>query len=416
MADPELAGVFRKPFAEQVAFFRQKLGNLVPTATWRDLMGAQHDRGFMVAGAAKADLLADLAGAVDKAIADGESLDAFRARFGEIVQRHGWQGWTGSESAAGTAWRTRVIYRTNAATSYAAGRYAQLQDQPLWVYQHGGSRDPRPQHLAWDGLTLPREHPFWKTHAPPNGWGCRCTVAGASSPAAARRLGGDPSKQLPEGWDDRDGRGLLPGVDEGWDYQPGASVVEQVRTLAAKLPRLPAEIGARLGESLPLDAITKNYEAFFDEALANRAEPKGAMALVGVLRPGWVERLKSAGVLPSSAEIFLRDFEVSHMLRDEKKAPIPADWLRELPAKLQNPSAVVLDRSHETPAVLLVFDAPGDARKLVLQLDYRMKKQPLTNLLGTGRNITADAIKARIVADQKNGTQGRGYTLIDGKL
>lgn len=234
MADPELTGVFRQPFAEQVAFFRQKLGNLVPTATWRDLMGAQHDRACMVAGAAKADLLADLAAAVDKAITDGESLDAFRARFGEIVQRHGWQGWTGSQSARGIAWRTRVIYRTNAATSYAAGRYAQLAEFPLWVYQHGGSRDPRPQHLAWDGLTLPREHKFWTTHAPPNGWGCRCRVAGASSPAAARRLGGDPSMKLPEGWDDRDGDGRLPGVDEGWDYQPGASVREEVAQSVAK--------------------------------------------------------------------------------------------------------------------------------------------------------------------------------------
>lgn len=102
-ADPEIAAIFHRPFAEQVAFFRGKLGRLVPTATWRDLLRAEHDRAFMVAGAAKADLLADLAGAVDKAISEGESLDTFRRRFADIVQRHGWQGWTGSDTEAGRA-------------------------------------------------------------------------------------------------------------------------------------------------------------------------------------------------------------------------------------------------------------------------------------------------------------------------
>ena len=63
-SDPKLAFALRRPFAEQVAFFRGKLGNLVPTATWRDLWKSQHDRAFMVAGAAKADLLADLESAL----------------------------------------------------------------------------------------------------------------------------------------------------------------------------------------------------------------------------------------------------------------------------------------------------------------------------------------------------------------
>lgn len=202
-------------------------------------MREQHDRAFMVAGAAKADLLADLAAAVDKAISDGEGLEQFRARFGEIVQKHGWQGWTGSDKAAGTAWRTRVIYRTNAATSYAAGRRAQLDAFPLWVYRHGGSQDPRPQHLAWDGLALPKDHPFWATHSPPNGWGCSCYVVGADSEASARRLGGEPGRDLPRNWDARDGRGRLPGIDEGWDYAPGASMADTVRALAPKLDLLP---------------------------------------------------------------------------------------------------------------------------------------------------------------------------------
>lgn len=274
-ADPSLAFLFKRPFAEQVAFFREKLGDLVPTATWRDMLGDRHDHAFMVAGAAEADLLADLAAAVEKAIAAGESLDAFRQRFGEIVQRNGWHGWTGEETAAGRAWRTRVIYQTNLSTSYAAGRNAQLQAGgfPLWVYRHGGSRHPRHQHLAWNGLTLPPEHEFWKTHYPPSGWGCSCYVLGARSEKGAKRLGGDLDKALPAGWNVRGADGRLPGVGEGWDYAPGASVAEKVaQAVARKTVAWPYELGKAYMTAVPESA----RDAL---ALAQRAQPETGEAV-----------------------------------------------------------------------------------------------------------------------------------------
>jgi len=267
----EIRAILRRPFDEQVAFFLGKLGRLVPTATWRDLMREAHDCAFMVAGAAKADLLADLAEAVDKAIAEGESLQKFRQRFAEIVERHGWHGWTGEETKAGRAWRTLVIYMTNMRTSYAAGRLAQLKDFPIWVYRHSGAEHPRLQHLAWDGLTLPADHPFWAAHYPPNGWGCGCRVAGASSREGARRLGGKPDYDAPPpGWDVPDPKtGLPPGIQEGWDYMPGASVVDRVRALAPKLDRLPPKPSIDLiQEWLRAEAFARWY-----------ADPKGAWPL-----------------------------------------------------------------------------------------------------------------------------------------
>ena len=248
--DPQIAIIFKRPFDEQVAFFRGKLGKLMPTATWRDLLREEHDRAFMVAGAAKADLLADLAAAVDKAIADGETLQAFRIRFRDIVSKHGWHGWTGEGTKAGEAWRTRVIYETNLSTSYAAGRHAQLLqgEYPYWMYRHSDAvQRPRPQHLAWDGLTLPPDHAFWKAHFPPNGWGCKCRAIGVRSASQARRLGGDPDKPLPRNWNVRDAKGLLPGVDEGWDYQPGG--------LAALVPVLTSDLAPVLAPSTTPDPL-----------------------------------------------------------------------------------------------------------------------------------------------------------------
>jgi len=94
-------------FAEQIQFFRQKID--LPTQRWFDLWQEAHDRAFVVAGAMQADLLADLHGAVLKGIAEGTTLETFRKDFKEIVARTGWTGWTGEGTAAGRAWRTRVI-------------------------------------------------------------------------------------------------------------------------------------------------------------------------------------------------------------------------------------------------------------------------------------------------------------------
>lgn len=234
MSDPRLDIGFNTPFAEQIAFFRQKLN--LPTERWDDIMRGAHDRAFIVAGAMQADLLADLRSAVDTTIAEGKSIGWFRDNFQAIVTRHGWMGWTGQGTAAGEAWRTKVIYQTNMATSYAAGRYAQLTDpdllklRPYWRYKHADNvANPRLQHVAWNGLTLPHDHPFWQTHFPPNGWGCHCSVQAVSRReyAKAQAAGlADP----PAGWDSIDDKtGEPAGIAKGFGYAPGANTGIQLR-------------------------------------------------------------------------------------------------------------------------------------------------------------------------------------------
>ena len=248
MPDP-LALVLKKPFAEQVAFFRQKLGNLVPTERWTDLWKAQHDTAFMVAGAMKADLLADLAGAVDRSIAEGKSIVAFRKDFDAIVARHGW-AYRGERN-----WRTRVIYQTNISTSYAAGREAQIAAAgfPYKLYKHSDSvLHPRPLHVSWDGLVLPVNHPFWATHTPPNGWGCKCRVIGIRDEAAARRLGGRWGDAPPAEWQEIDAKTGEPvGVDKGWGYRPGTTVDVKVQQMAAKTQQWEYTLAKAFMQSVP---------------------------------------------------------------------------------------------------------------------------------------------------------------------
>ena len=236
MADP-VRGSLGVPFPEQVAALRLRLGELVPTARWDDIQRSAHDSGFMVAGAVKTDLLADILAALDRAATEGTGLETFRQDWKSIVDKHGWHGWTGEGTAKGEAWRTRVVFQTNMSVSRASGRLAQLRDGnfPIWVYLHGGSREPRVHHLAMNGVALPSDHPFWLKWYAPNGWGCSCRVRGARSAAGVRRLGGDPDKPLPEFWNKIDPKTGAPvGIDKGWDYMPGGTVSQTINEMTKK--------------------------------------------------------------------------------------------------------------------------------------------------------------------------------------
>lgn len=269
-------GKFNKPFQEQLDFFRDKLN--LPTERYDDVQKAAHDRAFMVAGAAKADLVSDLRGAVDKAIANGESIGKFRKRFDEIVQRNGWEGWTGSGSKKGRDWRTRVIYQTNLSTSYAAGRHKQLNDpdlasvRPYWQYIHNDTvQHPRPLHVSWSGLVLHKDDPWWQTHYPPNGWGCRCRVK------AVRKSEFKSAKAPNDGTfthiDSHGNKHEVPnGIDFGFDYAPGANTDTQLREFVQeKLIKHPPAISRALSRDVNryINA-TADIAGFARRALAER--------------------------------------------------------------------------------------------------------------------------------------------------
>jgi hypothetical protein len=414
-ADPALASVFRRPFAEQLAFFRGKLDNLVPTARWNDIWKIAHDRAFMVAGAAKAELLADLAGAVDKAIAEGETLDAFRKRFAEIVERHGWHGWTGEATKAGRAWRTRIIYQTNLSTSYAAGRLAQLKDAgfKLWVYRHSGAEHPRQQHLAWDGLTLPADHPFWQTHYPPSGWGCRCRVVGANGPEGAKRLGGNPDySEPPAGWDSIDPKtGEPPGIDKGWGYMPGATVAGDVaRAVARKTVAWPyeaakaymADVPVHLRDALAL-AIRSQPETgeaarrYAERALGvrngapiegARAEPYLTLGLLTGAEADTVARL--TGIEALGRELYdwtVGQYAPRHILKEHgdasteaargQRVPTAEDYAR-IPAIIAAPDRIWTDDGSSVLMEKKFATADGGEERMLLVWEPLKKRRMLT--------------------------------------
>lgn len=403
---------FGTHFFEQLEFFRQKLN--LPTERWDDIERSANDRAFIVAGAQKADLLDDLQQAVFSRMADGRGLEGFRKDFKSIVQKHGWTGWTGEGTAAGEAWRTKVIYQTNMASSYAAGRYRQLTDpefltlRPYWRYKHADwVANPRLQHVAWNNLTLPHDHPFWQTHFPPNGWGCHCRV----TPVAGReyeKAKAAGQAELPAGWNEIDPKtGAPKGIAKGFDYAPGASVHRPLKSfIDDKLIKLDAPIGAAMYEAMRPVLVAEMRQAVIDLVATASAsmQASGSAALAHVVAPRTVADLAARGVPMESADVWLRDEELVHALRlskSERGATLPLSVWQELPAVLDGATPYL---DMQDAVLVYAFDLPEGVGKVLVRVNYADK----VRLQGKRTRLTSNFVRTGGVVkpeDIQGGTQ-----------
>lgn len=241
---------------EAIAFLRQKVN--VPTKTWTDIYGEMHSRSFVVAGAMQSALLGDIHAALQKAVDTGTTMEEFRKDFDKTVAENGW------DYKGGRNWRTAVIFNTNLRSAYHAGRYRQqmdpemLKEFPNLRYVHGASLVPRPEHLAWDGVTLPATDPWWETHYGQNGWGCKCRVESAPATAAVKQPEdfGTYKWTNPSTGEVRD---IPAGIDPGFDHNPGmAAGRDDAETLAleksARWKELPGLTPAYYGRPAEISA------------------------------------------------------------------------------------------------------------------------------------------------------------------
>jgi hypothetical protein len=286
-----LSAQFKKPFAEQLAFFAQKLN--LPVADWRDLPGSYNDAAFYVTGALKADLINDLRTDVERAIKDGKGIDWFAKNFDALVEKH---GWASSNAKFGDPayrdWRARIVYQTNLSTSYAAGRYTQLTNPellsraPYWMYRHSDVvTNPRKWHVDWNKVTKLSTDPWWWVtgHMPPNGWGCRCYII-AVSRAEAERRGGKFGPAPGEGQtytdiDRKTGEAtVLPvGIDRGWDYAPGsvAADIQSRAKVGQKMEQWDRAVAVRYADFL---RESPAFAAYFARAEALAAAIRGRIS------------------------------------------------------------------------------------------------------------------------------------------
>lgn len=379
----------RQPFSEQVAAIKARTENLIDTATWRDIERNAHDRAFVVAGATRANVLGDMARLIEKSAAEGKSIEWFRSQFDELVKQTGWE-YNGSRN-----WRTRVIYTTNLRTSYATGRLQQLKNPklkavaPYWMYRHGGSLDPRPHHLAWNKHVLAADDEWWQTHYPPNGWGCSCYVT-AVSRKTAERMGG---KFTPPPADQKES------IDEGWDYMPGGSVADELRSqVGDNVKRLPAALGARyFARSGNSDTAAHDYAAWANGAAQQR---RAKSRVVGALSAELVEQLTARDLEPENAAITLSARAIDAALSSTAADRLPELFWQNLPDQLKQPQAVLLDNTQTRPALLYVYPGEQNDGAQVLSIGFAAKtRQPgarvnadNTHTIAVGRIQTAASL------------------------
>ncbi len=406
MTDAEYSAVFKLPFKEAETFFKEKLN--IPTQKWDDLWRDEHAKGFMSAGAQKAELLAGLRDAVQKSIDGGMTKKEFAAKFDELAATHGWS------YKGGRNWRSSLIYDTNITTAYQAGRWQQFRDggTRLLQYVHAdGVLNPRPQHLAWSGTVLPIDHAFWVTNYPPNGWRCHCRAVAVTDPALVT--------PEPKGWQEIDPKtDTQVGIDKGWDYNVGeAGMLSREAVLGEKLASLPPALSAPLYKEMAAVNNDAEFAQWVKAKMADTTESgviktTGEQFRVGFIDPEVQAKLAQLEkpVTLETTLITVTDKEFIHSLHLQDLAAgtgrhperiIPLEMALELPRQLRESTAVLYDVND--PALIYLFDVAqqGKSGKWVVRVNFWDKRAKLTgNAVTTSAVLDDTAIAGNIEGGQ----------------
>lgn len=130
-------------------------------------------------------------------------------------------------------YRLEALFRTQTQLAYAAGKWQAEQDpaiqEILWGYKYvtiGDSR-VRDEHIPLEGVTLPKDDPFWDRFTPPNGWNCRCSVIPIF----------DKREEVPPPVADENGGPITPAL--GFDFNPGKVFAVQRQLVLPGFDNLP---------------------------------------------------------------------------------------------------------------------------------------------------------------------------------
>ena len=230
---------------EAIAFLRAK--RLKPSRHWLSVWREEHAAAFTVAQMTEQDLLRQVHREVQRVLRRGETVESFLERLEPWLEA---KGWAPTGRGGDLPARLRRIYHTNLRTAHLRGQWDRIQRTkealPWLVYGLGPSEVHREQHAAWAGLCLRVDDPFWGTHYPPNGWGCKCWVRQVAEPpegavTEAPRIETRPWTNPATGESVR----VPVGIDPGWDYNPaehaGLGTVEALTDRLQRLSKPPAE-------------------------------------------------------------------------------------------------------------------------------------------------------------------------------
>lgn len=420
-------------FEEQVRYFAKKLN--LPTDSYLDVLGEEHDYFFMVAGANRNEVLLALRQAVDEAIERGETLEGFRKQFDEIIAKTGWQ------YNGGRNWRTRIIYDTNVYAAYNRGRLQQHLDladvMPYWEYQHNDNAHPRPFHVQLDGTIRPANDPFWRYYYPIKAYGCHCTVIAhddddlkamgrtVSPPVEIEfeeklvgvRSGNPRTINLPKGYD----AGFAP---HNFDNLKAGRLDSVDKVLMQKMVTAdPLFASKAVGDLLRCKEIAKLHEQSFAQwvqqvATATKSELSALenTKLLGVLPVAVIEQLQAKNLVANSAVIAMTKGDVIHALRDLKQnanIAVPLDFWEKLPKKLRSPTAILLEKQQKDTTLLFIYNL--EKTKIAVKVNYDFTLIDRVDQKGRQKVLMNQAITGSLFKDI-TGLTSSNYEVLWGNL
>ena len=255
MPDSPLKIGFNVPFSEAIKAAQQR-GVVLPDVYYGTLQGLARQQSFSIAGVASLDQLTIVRDSLSAKLQNGQTFKQWQK---DILE---------SGTLELPRYRMENIFRTNIQSNYNRGRWERFVEvkstRPYLMYDAINDSRVRPTHLAMDGIIRPVGDPFWNTHAPLNGYQCRCRLISLSEGQAQARSGADTKNQKyygPEGQElpqVQGGHGLNKVIDEegmkpdkGFDYNPGEDLLAGVNQgIASRATTAPAKLVQALNTKL----------------------------------------------------------------------------------------------------------------------------------------------------------------------
>jgi uncharacterized protein with gpF-like domain len=355
MAEPERG--FETP-PEVLDYFRQK--SLRPAFSWLEVWGEEHAHDFTVAKVIETELLDAFQKTMAESQRNGEGLETWKKKLAPELKRLGWWGPRMISDPAGidadqvvdfsSPRRLKTIFDSNMRSARAAGQWQRIQrgkrGLPFILYVRTVSMEPRAEHVVWVGTLLPVDDLFWRTHFPPNGWGCKCSVRSITR-SEARRLGYDPKAGRPQILtrtfvNRRTGEisEVPEGIDPGWQTNPGLA---RARTLTDNLSRKLEEAGTEIAN--------RQVSSFWDspERMVLTLLPEKGLSLPAGKRPELARQLGAKGEMVSA----FADSARAKLGKDREQATRKAAYDR-LPTIIGE--GRIIDEGREDARTLVWFD------------------------------------------------------------
>jgi SPP1 gp7 family putative phage head morphogenesis protein len=156
-----------------IAWLKDQVGLSEPAA---DAFARQTQRqALTIAGAASAQLVADVSDALLRALRDGTTLGDFKASVVQSLTA----AWLGTKTDPPS--RLETLFRTVTQTAYNAGRYEQatepdtLAARPYWQFDAVLDGRTTSGCKRANGVVLPADDPWWQRNMPPRHFNCRAT-------------------------------------------------------------------------------------------------------------------------------------------------------------------------------------------------------------------------------------------------